>query len=400
MRSVAPTPLLLGLALGLVPATAHGYEVTEDFEVWAQLQLWTTLYEQAEAAATGVQHPSGDAAADTTTGFALNRARVGTELTALDELLGLEVELALENGPELLDAYARLTPAPWLSFQFGQFKIPTTWENLTRDVELDFPDRSRISSAVGDYSLSRAYYSASQLAGNRSRQRDLGIGVGGVIELGPVPLRYRLMVGNGLGANLWIGTGDRLYGITNRAQFFYGGRLELEPVPGWLALGGHVTYNRHDDMTLGGSRLVVDLERTSGSSDLRVQVPPVGLRLAGMVAAGAILEDYYGDGRDDLRYWGGAGQLLWRVTTLIRGPGHARFPEGHELEAAFRYDNLTTEVDESGSPTRLHSWTFGANYLWDEYLKVQLDYTLRRTDDPAAPDPADDRLLLALQGVI
>lgn len=398
MRSRSSFSLALGLLLVSLPA--QGYEVTDELEVWAQAQLWMTLREQAEKAATGIQYPSGDAAADTVTGFSLNRARLGAAFDVFDDMLGLEVELALESGVELQDAYVRLSPAKWLSFQFGQFKTPTTWENVMSDRELDFPDRANVSDAIADYSLSRAYYTASQLAGNRSRRRDLGIGAAGTIDLGPVPLRYRLMVGNGLGANLWMGSGDRLYGITNRAQFFYGGRLEVEPVPEWLSLGSHATYNRHDEMTLGGAKLVVDLYRVSGSTDLQLRIPPIGLRLTGMVAVGGILEDYYGDDRDDLHYWGGEGRAIWRVTSLLRGPAHVRFPEGHELEAAFRFDNLSTETDESGQPTRHNEWTVGANYLWESYLKVQLDYTLRRTRDPAVPDLADNRWLLALQGAI
>jgi hypothetical protein len=390
----------LAAALVVSAAPAAGYDVTDELEVWGRIQMLATLYEQNEAASVRTQHPSGDEAADITTGFSLSRARLGTALTTLDGLLGLEVELALERGVELEDGFVLLAPAPWLTFQFGQFKTPSTWENLASDGRLDFPDRTAVSRAVGDYSLSRAYYTASQLAGNRAHQRDLGIGAAGLIELGPVPLRYRLMVGNGLGANLWISTGDRAYGLSNRAQFFYGGRLELEPVPEWIAIGGHGSYNRHDDMLLGGSRVVVDLHRVGWSSDVRLGIPPLGLRLTGMIAGGGILEDYYGDGKDDLRYWGGEGRLVWRVTRFLRELCDVRFPDDHELEAAFRYDALTLEIDESGAPTREHAWSIGVNYLCADYFKAQLDYVLRRTDDPAEPDLDDDRLLLLLQGEI
>ena len=389
----------LGLALGA--GTAHAYDVTDELDIFGYVQTWLTVAQQAEEQAGLVQYPSNDPAADTTTGFSIQRARVGAEGRFVDGLFGLRLQLKLEHDVALLDAYGRVTPWKWLELRVGQFKTPTTYENLADDQKLDFVTRSRISNAIGDYSLSRTYYTAAQLAGNRAYQRDLGIGLNGQIDLGPVPLRYRFMLGNGLGANMWIGSSSsQPFALTNPGQFYYGGRLELEPVPGMVALGGHASYNQHDNMALAGSKLVIDLKRTSWSADARLDVPQAGLRATALYGGGAILEDYYSDGKDDLWYHGWEGKVIWQISQPLRAWTGADWLKEHAFELGFRYDGLLTDVDESGSPTWQRDYTFGAAYLWREWIKVQADYVVRRTADPAKPDLADDGLVISMQGAI
>jgi hypothetical protein len=389
------------LALAGAPSPASAYDVTDELDVFAVVQTWLTVWQQAEQSAGLVQYPNGDQAADTTTGFSIQRARVGAEGSFVDDLFGLRVQLKLERNVELLDGYARVSPGKWLEIRVGQFKTPTTYENLSDDATLDFVTRTRISNAISDYSLSRTHYTAAQLAGNRSNQRDLGLGLGGQLELGPVPLRYRFMLGNGLGANLWIGPStSQPFALTNPGQFYYGGRLELEPVPGIVALGGHASYNQHDDMALGGAQLVVDLKRTSWSADVRLDVPAAGLRATGLYGGGAILEDYYADGKDDLWYHGWEGKVVWRVSQPLRVWTGADWLAEHAFELGFRYDGMTTEVDESGSPAWQRDYAFGLAYLWRDFVKVQIDYVLRRTEDRAAPDLDDDGLTMCLQGAL
>jgi len=369
--------------------------------VFANLQTWLTVWEQDEAAAALTQVPSGDLAADTTTGFSIQRARVGAEGSFFDDLFGLRIQIKLEQSVELLDAYARLTPAKWFELRVGQFKTPTTYENLTDDQTLDFVSRTLISAAIADYSLSRTYYTATQLSGVRAQQRDLGISAVGQIDLGPVPLRYRLMLGNGLGANQWIGgSSGKQVVLTNPPQFYYGARLELEPAPGFVTLGGHASYNKHDNMALGGARMVVDLFRTSWSADVRLSVPAAGLRVTGLYGGGKILEDFYGDGKDDLHYHGWEGKIMWRLTEPLRAWTGWSWLHDHALELGFRYDGLMTETDESGMPTWQRNYTFGLAYLWRDYIKVQTDFIVRRTADPAQPDLADDGLILCVQGAM
>ena len=393
---------MLALVLAGAPSRASAYDVTDELDVFATVQTWLTVWQQAEQSAGLVQYPNGDQAADTTTGFSIQRARVGAEGSFLDDLFGLRVQLKLERNVELLDGYARVSPGKWLEVRVGQFKTPTTYENLKDDGKLDFVTRTRISNAIGDYSLSRTHYTAAQLAGNRSeparsRHRPLG------------PARAR------------PGSAALPLHAQQRARRQHVDRPELEParsrsptpgsssmaagsriepVPGMVALGGHASYNQHDDMALAGAQLVVDLKRTSWSTDVRLDVPAAGLRATGLYGGGAILEDYYADGKDDLWYHGWEGKLVWQFSQPLRAWTGAAWLEEHAFELGFRYDGMTTEVDESGSPSWQRDYAFGLAYLWRDCVKVQVDYVMRRTEDRAAPDLDDDGLIVCLQGAI
>jgi len=382
------------------PSRASAYEVTDAVEVWSYVQVWATLWQEMEAVAGYSQPITGDTAADTVTGLALGRLRVGGDARILDGLLGFHLHVKLERNVSALDAYVDVTPRPWLSIRLGQFRIPSTWENMVENRQLDFPMRSQISRAVADFSLSRAFYSASQLGGNRSYRRDLGLGVEGELDRGPVPFRYWLMVGNGLGANLWIGGEGSQFAITNPPEFFYGARLEVEPLRDWITVGGHVTYNRHENMALGGSRVAVDLDRMSWSGDVRLSIPAIGGRLALMYAGGVIAEDYYGDGKDDLRYSGGVAQVVIGLSAVLRNLFAVPVPVGHDVQLELRYALCSYEVDESGRPTDQVDLSLGASYLFRQYIRAHVEYTRRRTDDPTEPDLADDLVILSVLAAI
>lgn len=403
--SAARTLLALALALALTlpcgarPAAAHA--INDQVEVFGYSQIWLTLYEQMEEAEGLFQHPSGDEAATNTSGFSLHRARLGTRVAVLDGLLRLSIQLRLEGDPGFLDASLSLHVARWLSIWIGQMKIPSTYENLTNTWQLDFIERATISTRLADYSLSRTTYASSLFYGVRSNLRDLGLALRGELELEPLTLRYHVMMGNGLGANLFIGGGtDKEYIITNNGQFFYGARLEAARILGAVTVGGHLSYNRHDDIVFNSGRVVYDLDRRSYSADLQLELPGTGLRLCGLYGAGVIDDDYDADGRTDLAYRGGEARVVWRLNPLLWALTGADFLETHLFELAFRYDGFSSEWNASGAPVREHTWTTGITYLLEPYLRVQLNWIVRVTDDPDNPDLDDDVLLLGVQGFI
>lgn len=395
-----PFRTFLLAVLVALPSQATAYGLNEDVDLWAYLQVWATMWQEAEAVAGYSQPITGDEATDTTTGFALGRLRIGSDARVLDGLIGLHLHVKLEGSVQALDAFVDITPGSWLSVRIGQYRVPSTWENMVENRQLDFPLRSLVSRAVADYALSRAHYSASQLGGNRSYRRDLGVGLEGEIEAGPVPLRYWLMIGNGLGANRWIGSEGRQFAVTNAPQFFYGTRLEVEPYRDWITLGGHFTHNRHDDMALGGSRVAIDIDRRSWSGNVRLAAPPIGSRIDVMYAGGVIAEDYYGDEKDDLRYSGCAGQLVIGLSTALRNLFDVAWPEAHDLELGSRYALYSYEVDESEHPTDQTDISVGVTYLFRDVIGVHLDYTRQRTDDPTEADLDDDFVMLMFQAGI
>lgn len=54
-------------------------------------------------------------------------------------------------------------------------------------------------------------------------------------------------------------------------------------------------------------------------------------------------------------------------------------------------------MDESGSKVRKDNWTVGVTSRLPEHIKLQLNYILRRTDDPSRPDLADNVLFANFQ---
>jgi hypothetical protein len=390
----------LALALLLLPSPAAAYEFTEDVEAFGYAQVWLTLYQQMEEADELYQSLSRDPAATSTSGLSINRARLGLRVKLIDGWLRFFGQLKLERDPSLLDAVFSLHVADWLEIGVGQRKIPSTYENLTYTWLLDFIERTTFSTSVADFSLSRTTYASSLFYGVRSNLRDLGLSVLGRLPLGPLELSYFGMLGNGLGANLFIGGGThKEFIITNAGDFFYGGRLELG-LPEVVTLGGHVNYNHHDNIVFNSGRVVYDLDRLSASGDLQLVVPGTGLRACGLAGWGRIDDDFDDDGRTDLVYRGGEGRVVWQLNPLLQRLWWTDFLERHLFEIGARYDNFSSEWNGSGSVVRQHTWTFGFTYRYDPYIRAQLNVLIRQTDDPDLPDLDDNVLLLSLQGFV
>lgn len=379
---------------------AEAHEFNDQAEVFGYGQFWFTLHEQVEEADELYQSPSRDPAATSASGLSINRARLGARLRLLEGSLRLFVQLKLERDPSLLDLALWVRLARWLELGIGQQKIPSTYENLTPGHQLDFIQRSLFSRKVADFSLSRTTFASSLFYGVRSNLRDLGLSLRGLLDLGPLRLSYLAMLGNGLGANLFIGGGtQKEFIITNPGDFFYGARLELS-LPGVVTLGGHINHNRHDNMVYNSGRVVFDLDRLSASGDLQLTIPGTGIRLGGLFGWGEIDDDFDDDGRTDLKYWGGEARLLWILNPLLQRISWSDLLRRHQLGLGARYDNFSSIWNGAGATVREHTVTAGISYRYDPHIKVQLEYMLRRTDDPDQADLADDALILSVQGYL
>jgi len=403
--TVSPKPIrwlggaaLVGVLVCGRAAPAQAAEVTEDLEVSGYFQAWFTLLEQMEDAQGLFQDITNDPAADFTSGFRLARLRVGLDYAFLRGKVGVSLLLKLEGDPGMLDANARWTPWKWLTVLVGQMRIPSTAENLRADRDLDFVLRTDLSDALADFALSRTNYPSSLMRGNRSYRRDFGLAVKGRYEGRHFAARAFLMMGNGLGANLFI-SGDTARGflITNQAQFFWGARVEIEPWPKHLILGGHVSYNRHDNVVFNSGRTVLDIDRLAGSGDAELRFDRLGLRLGGLGGYGEINEDFNADGRTDFRYWGGSGYLLWDLQPMMRRATKGRFGAHHHIVVGFRYERYASNWDENAEWTFQTTYTAGVTYRYHSHIKLQLNAVLRRTDKPFRPDLDDDLYVLNIQ---
>ncbi len=190
----------------------------------------------------------------------------------------------------------------------------------------------------------------------------------------------------------------REYVITNKpGDLFLGLRTELEPWPRVLRLGGFASHNRHDDMLFNSGRAVVDVHRHAWGSDLQLDYARTGVRAAVSFASGSILDDFDDNAKTDLRWSGWEWRFFWRLNPLLRLITPSPLLDHHVVEVGFRYDVLNTESDESGLVIRRKAWTPGLNYLYRDWLKVQVNYVQRRTDDPYKPDMSGNAWLVNLQ---
>ncbi len=131
---------LLFVALGPGQA-ASAFELTEDIKLSGHAQLWFTLHEQMEDAGGLTQFPSGDEAATSTSGFSLNRARLGVRAFFLERLIELATQLRLEKNVAILDLYFGIHFSDWLQLYFGQFKVPAPRINdIVRERRAITPD--------------------------------------------------------------------------------------------------------------------------------------------------------------------------------------------------------------------------------------------------------------------
>lgn len=393
--------LLVASLICALSGSARAYEVSDQLRVDGHAQMWWTLYEQMEEARELYQRPSGDEAATATSGFSLYRARIGARSRWLDDFLELGIQLRLERAPAILDCYAAFRVADWLRIIAGQFKVPSSWETLESSRKLDFILRSRLSEYMVDYSLARTTYASSLFYGTYSYLRDFGIGLKGDVDVWLGNLRYFLMLGNGLGTGLYIsGSIRKEYIITNAGQYFSGLRVELSDHGGIVTLGGHLNYNRHDNIVFNSGRTVYDLDRLSYAGDLRVEIPGTGVRIAGLVGRGKIDDDYDDNDRIDVLYDGWEARLVWRLNPLLRLLQDVPWLDDHLFELGARFDYFAEEWNQTGSTVTWETWTFGVTWLLGDMLKLQLNVMLRDTDDPSLPDLDDDIILLQLQGAV
>jgi len=387
----------LCLAFLILSSAVTAEEQERGASVYGYMQTLITVYEQAEDMEGLYQHPSGDEAANSVSGLSLRRARIGADID-IYKGLGVDVQVRLEKPVGLLDFYMRYSVADWFAVQLGQRKIPGPWENLVASNRLDFITRSNVSSWTADYSLSRTVHASSHFSGNRSYLRDLGLAFTGDVDIRIGALRYLLMMGNGLGANLFIGAADRKeFIIANAPQFFYGARIDLLDLFKVVSLGGHVTRNRHDDMVINSGRTVVDLDRLSWSGDLRITVPKTGLRLVGMLAGGTIDEDFDANGEGDLAYSGWEARALWNLSEFVRWLTPVGWLAEHRFEVGGRFDRYLSQSNQSGPRTRQDDWTLGLSYAFRDLVRVQLNYTWKHTRDPSLPELDDDVLFICIQ---
>ena len=349
--------------------------------VEANTSFWWTVFEQVENGL--VQSGSEDPAADEASGFSFRQGRVAFHFESPEGSVEALLRIRLEERTDIIDFWGTYHAAPWLSMSIGQMKIPSTAEVLTQDHMLDFVSRTTFGRNVGDYALSRTPYISSIMAAT-SYNRDFGIALEGRLMQEEAPsLRYFLMIGNGIGANRYIGgrESDEFLYTNEFGHFYYGLRLEMTPVP-WSTFGAHCSLNKHDNVALDERGPVFDIDRTVWTADCRVTFP-WKQRIVCFYGKGG-MDDFWDAHRYQFDYdgWG-----LWTLRPFLR----------NSIELGLRYDTFTTEFNRDGNETTQRNWTVGVNASPHEHLRLQLNYVAKQTVNDFEPDVEDNILYLNVQ---
>ncbi len=375
---ISAIAVLAAMAVILMPSA---YANAGELDIEGELGLWWVLYEGADNGI--IQAGTEDPASDVASGFNLNRARLAFVYGEPDYRLSGKFQLKFEDDVDLMDCYILWNMDDSNDLYLGQFKIPSTYEVLLSNTDLDFITRSTLSSKIADWSLSKTIH-YNTFYGNKSYNRDAGVGLKGAYRDcdGRDMFRYFLMIGNGIGHSLYIGARESKEFLFSNdfGDFLYAARFDWMPSDAFT-IGGHYSINRHDNVLYQDEKTVFDLDRSSWSLDCRYDTDRY--RLATMYGAGAIKDDFLNIGKHDLDYSG------WEAKVMI--------PVSDDLELGARFDRYTTEYSENGNIAHQNNWTFGLNYMPYPDLRLQFDYIAKRTDNPIEPDPDDDIMFLNIQ---
>lgn len=274
------------------------------------------------------------------TGFALGRLRPGLVLHPTPWFLGVvAVELAREH-PEVLDAFARFRPLPWVEFSGGYSRPPMFGSFYDPVHIMPFPDLSPVVNAF------------------RVR-RDLGVDV----HVAPrtVPIDAWIRLGNGTGSPLgndnalpalylaadlvlgrtWTGNRDgRTFGLRLGASTLIESSRDRDGITGTTPLG--FVYYRPN--VVSGLRVVSDVHFIGVAG-------PVRATFEGAYAHESRSRDDDGNPatpRTDLpaiKSYGLTAELAWtllgRPREVARAPQATQGPwRGGALELAARFDRL------------------------------------------------------------
>lgn len=365
--------LLIGF---FITAVLFAQDSKAELSAEADVSFWWVIYEENE---NGIlQEVSKDKAAQSASGFYLNRARIILYPSLPEYKLFSKLQVQLEGDVQLLDAWLSYRPISLVNIYVGQMKVPSTYEVATNEFDLDFITRSAFSRNVVNYSLLKTPYE-SPFRGLNSHMRDLGIGIKGSWDAGQDRdvFRYFVMIGNGLGSNLNIGgSGNPGFMVGNKfGDYFYGIRAEALPFE-WMTIGGHYNYNVHNNMLFNDKKTVYDIDRTSWSADCRLKLP-WGFRATGMYGQGVIDDNWLRIDKKNYEYAG------WEAKV---------FKEffNDKLELGVRYDSYGYEINESGQTIDENDWTFGINYKPISFVRLQLNYMIKDTVHPYEKDLRDN----------
>lgn len=284
--------------------------------------------------------------------FIWNRARLGAtgnipydfQFYALAEL-----SPSFTGNPFLLDAFVSYNRYKWFKLALGQFKSPFTLELQTPCYKLLTIDRA---------------HAVVELA---APLRDMGFMIFGGTDKTLVKYQVAIMNGTGIGD------------YTDKGGKDYVGRLVFRPLKdkSMFAAGANFRYGTSAPSTAGitedDTRLRYGLEGIVKYKDLSVQGEYIYAKDEGSYLVGG------GCGDPGQVVIGSKERLGWYVM--------AAYMTKWRLQPVFKYEYYDSDVQEVDAPNQFcYTTTFGINYFFNDWTRLQINYTTVNStlDIPAA----------------
>lgn len=286
---------------------------------------------------------------DPSSGFTFNRARIGVvgNIPYDFTYYGVIDFSRFKKDNFILDAFATYTRFKWANISFGQFKNPFGLEQNTACSGLHTIQRSRV---------------VNELAGPI---RDMGIMVFGGSDTNL--LRYSFAVMNGMGQ----GVADE-----NNGKDVIG-RLVVQPFY-FFSIGGSFKYGTH------GKDNDDDVTRFGGEMQLKF--------------GEFLFQSEYIWGRNTGTFITGGG-CDGGPEIVVEGPvdrhgffAHAMYQFENGFQPVIKFESFDNNLDETGDIENYT--TFGVNYFFNDWTRLQLNYIMGLTDNSATKD---DSFVVQLQ---
>ena len=274
-------------------------------------------------------------------GFDLRRVRLDFK-GAIGEDWNYRLQTDFATSPKIIDAYLNFDIEDFLKITAGQFKIPFSMENLIPDEKSESIDRSQVVEAM----VARS----KDVIGNQNG-RDIGLQfAGNVLSVNDRYLiDYSVGVFDGAGINI----------ADNNQAKDVAARLVLHPLSG-LDLGGSY-YNGYDPWNVSakdknGKDITVlkNQQRVRFGSEFKY-------KLNSFTLSSEYISGYDGIIKRDGWY----AQLTYFIIS-------------NKLQALLKMDVF--DPDKNKTNNKLTNYIVGINYGFNDWAKIQTQYTFRREE--------------------
>lgn len=290
-------------------------------------------------------------------GFDVRRARV---TLAGSPFKNFDYKLQADFAPttRVMDVTAAYTFNTYIKIVAGQQKIPFSLENLISSPLMESINRSQVVEAL--VSRSRDVISTQGAVVGNNNGRDIGALLTGVIKTQGENARPLVEYSGGLFSGNGINKAD------NNRELDFSGRVIAYPIK-QISIGGSY-YN-------GSATYGKDVSKPKNRDRFGFEV-------------------YYNSPRITVK-----SEFIQGVDSATTRNGYyvqlAGFILPEKFQAVLKYDSYDSNIDKDGDQSTIY--TFGLNWLWGKYAKIQAAYDYRKEQGDSDAQKDNDLFSVMLQ---